>query len=1552
MAQPKPKPAPFSPVGLGPVSAKRQEHEDAFASKWQGIQQNLIDQAATPRWTAAAKAVMANDRARLMQGRGPLTGPQTDAQIIAAHKMRPTTRAPQRDTSGVHIAGNLVSDIQDMGIGVGKMIAAPFSDISSISQATRLWNEADARRMDPKRHLNWAQEAQQGFSDAITETPIIRNLPFAHEIADTILHPLGMGLDPQHDAERKAMVAEGIRNGVDRKTAIIAANEKYGTRQTGVSGVINNAVDVLNSPGVRMIPGVMPLANVLSQGDQRPGGGFGEIAQHPGFNIASLLPLGKGLAARTEQGALEAALAKEAGLPARPMSAYLKNTVETADDGSRVLVPRPSTVSMGHAIRGSNVGSKVLEIFGGGGARSAISEGYGYAETLDNIFSRRPTVEKPSRFSLRSGASQMGRSGERNRFIDPALKDEPIYPHLQRAEQFTYDIQSGRYGHEVNMDNVKELYNAATLETPAQILARPKGQQDAIAEARIISDGVTHVEIQEGILKELMIGGKAEYYDLATAAKIEAPAAKARQTFARGNKEALQTLTPKLQSQLLDPRYRDVLTHFANNDIKAARDALHDIARTNYGRGMITPEHVATTNYGHTLYNDWRSRLSLVNRQIPKVEELIDSTEKLRKILPVSQRNALYERLYVSSPTARNPNAPGLYDQLAALQQRQQAGLDEFAALHADKLEKMAVTADAADDNFRQFAYGVKMRDPRIATEAAHSAVHSVDSRAPWTENYARVRPQVSMRQHDRIQRLVDKAYDHQKASEKVILKHSPRRFDPALRQALGEKLWDRHIAGLGPVTVPDAATRDAFIQQIHEGELLNMIDLPVPVPTHNPVTGEAYTIQEMAAATTKEKMKIIQPMADEVKASWQEIRDVTGIDPIFLVNAGEDAINQIGHASMVRIGKTTTEKQRGEFYNPSATVNRIDALITHPAWKMLEQKSQRRYAEYIRQHFVLDRATIERQFAARADRLAARSGNPSSRAAIMDKLISREYVRYDPETWFQFQAHGLPRLNPTEIEYLPKYFSKILDKMGTPEQTTLGALSVLPLNMFRVSVIGLSPRTQLNNITGNVINAAVELPSAARNLRLGWAMASGDATKVTAMFDKLVAKGRLSREFVDTLTADGSAWHQILNEMGSTHVDYAEQMMQSAATLNKWWEQAHHSDSAIVRGVARAGTAINKVTGKPLLNLSDKGMVANSLVDDMTRGSVAISKVLKEFKKNPDSAAAGEAALAALNMARKTTMSWKALTPFERSVMRPIIPFYSWIRHITAFTFNYALDHPMRIAVLGALMDLERSDEETGMPAIMRNMFYTGGDGSGRPNPGATGINIGAMNPFAQMANSWGILGFLSGDTQQAGAAAGGMSPLLKWGMQTLGMDPVTSTGELYPDLNYNPATGMIDGANTNALKNAISSIVPQSALLGPALKAVGAETVGSALATNPDMERLRRSDPQAYRRKIYSTLNMPLLTRGFDPGAEVAKQETRLATSLEDVWKKALESGDMTEAKRWPDLVPRVRRFRKWAKDNPAEFKAMRMPQDSPEATAYQQQLDTLTQLPANGR
>src|SRR5262245_21807768 len=90
--------------------------------------------------------------------------------------------------------------------------------------------------------------------------------------------------------------------------------------------------------------------------------------------------------------------------------------------------------------------------------------------------------------------------------------------------------------------------------------------------------------------------------------------------------------------------------------------------------------------------------------------------------------------------------------------------------------------------------------------------------------------------------------------------------------------------------------------------------------------------------------------------------------------------------------------------------------------------------------------------------------------------------------------------------------------------------------------------------------------------------------------------------------------------------------------------------------------------------------------------------------------AARTEAEHAAMEMVRRTFVDYASQTPIERTALRTIFPFYSYMGHAAPFIGRYPLNHPVRAAIAASLAraEKERLGALPGDPFL--SMFAIGG--------------------------------------------------------------------------------------------------------------------------------------------------------------------------------------------------------------------------------------------------
>lgn len=216
----------------------------------------------------------------------------------------------------------------------------------------------------------------------------------------------------------------------------------------------------------------------------------------------------------------------------------------------------------------------------------------------------------------------------------------------------------------------------------------------------------------------------------------------------------------------------------------------------------------------------------------------------------------------------------------------------------------------------------------------------------------------------------------------------------------------------------------------------------------------------------------------------------------------------------------------------------------------------------------------------------------------------------------------------------------------------------------WKHAVLALSPRWHVGNIIGNAALAT-----------LGAGLSPAD----------IVTHVGEARRLVKAFEGGGDVPPQ--------HLQAMERLI--AAGFN-------NPDLAKIENARAIGRAINK------------SYHFNGYVDSVNRTMVYLAKHEK-----------GVSAEAAVQMALKASGDFSKMTPFERNVVRRILPFYSWQRHITRLAVSLPLEHPTRVAWTLHLAELQnRLHPDPGA----ENEFNEGTI----PLPGGKRLNVRQAFPFS----------------------------------------------------------------------------------------------------------------------------------------------------------------------------------------------------------------------------
>lgn len=176
---------------------------------------------------------------------------------------------------------------------------------------------------------------------------------------------------------------------------------------------------------------------------------------------------------------------------------------------------------------------------------------------------------------------------------------------------------------------------------------------------------------------------------------------------------------------------------------------------------------------------------------------------------------------------------------------------------------------------------------------------------------------------------------------------------------------------------------------------------------------------------------------------------------------------------------------------------------------------------------------------------------------------------------------------------------------------------------------------------------------------------------------------------------------------------------------------------------------------------------------------------------------------LAGLEAVRKTTISLDTMSPMERTILRNVIPFYSYQRFLINFLTRFPSDHPFRAAMLATIGRHESNDWATGLPTKFLDLLPLGGMDA---NGDMLTIDTKNANPFRSLNgyNPFTVAGFLSS-----------LNPAMQFPLTMAGVNVITATPELYPELKVDPRTGDLVATHPHVLGQLITTFLPSTSAL-----------------------------------------------------------------------------------------------------------------------------------------
>lgn len=327
-----------------------------------------------------------------------------------------------------------------------------------------------------------------------------------------------------------------------------------------------------------------------------------------------------------------------------------------------------------------------------------------------------------------------------------------------------------------------------------------------------------------------------------------------------------------------------------------------------------------------------------------------------------------------------------------------------------------------------------------------------------------------------------------------------------------------------------------------------------------------------------------------------------------------------------------------------------------------------------------------------------------------------------------------------------------------------------------------------------------------------------------------------------------------------------------------KLWEQlrgtsrgARFPDSDAVTQIA-----IGKTLGRIAQKYGNIGYKIAGFSSDLYRAAIALGEYQKLIGSGEDAAYAAEQAS---QLAEKTITSFNNLTPVEQRLTETILPFYPFLKHVLRYTLSYPIDFPIRAQVLAAAAELDKARSNPLEPDTWSTLFHWG-----QPDQNGNIFTIDArgLDPFRNMSSIFTLSGFISQ-----------LDPAFRSLFDAAGFNTVSGTAELFPNLSIDETTGQLVAAHPpDAPMTFLEGIIPEAALY-------------QYLNQSKTLADLHKHNPEAYRKYLYSLLNIPYLG-ATSPSLDYAKQElNRFRIAQSDV-ANAVKSGDTSAISGYSGLVP----------------------------------------------
>jgi len=510
--------------------------------------------------------------------------------------------------------------------------------------------------------------------------------------------------------------------------------------------------------------------------------------------------------------------------------------------------------------------------------------------------------------------------------------------------------------------------------------------------------------------------------------------------------------------------------------------------------------------------------------------------------------------------------------------------------------------------------------------------------------------------------------------------------------------------------------------------------------------------------------------------------------------------------------------------------------------------------------------------------------------ADAMQRIMRDHFnmVSFDPKGLFGFT---LPRWNPGETGlYIPKSIADALPKMLDRGQFPLDGAYDKVTNLFRFSILKMSPRYTAHVVFGGTFLLALRsTPNIVRAFPEAIKIMRDQGVVPRQLFDRTAPQFGIDPVEYRTVKAGTLRTSVPAHEYEPTQIDKNRAAMLGTpddlrTSGNRAYLHKMGADSA--RWLAEEN--IEKVQGVKLAAatamhhlkaLGDINYKFTNWVSSFQRATAYVDYLAGAEKKLMRDPVTGEsipmtkdrAHAEAMHHVYKVMGDLQAMTPLERGVFTKVMPFYGWTKHILEYTLTYPSDHPFRASVLAVLANQDSSSVASGLPTRLQFLMFLGSpDAQGNVNA----IDVRTFDPLRDVANYATLGGWISA-----------LNPVITAPLAMVDPSIIYGGNPLYPNVTYDQFYGIeTAGAQGNAV-TAVEQVVPQ------------VQALQAALQTSGEFKRLAATNPNSFAKTIFNALNIPFAqVQHLNLKQIAAKDEMdRYHTALQ-ASQNAFQSGDFS--------------------------------------------------------